>query len=134
MVERDTVFQFQLVADHFKQAGGIISDRIGRSVARIRVRGRQGRDHRTRIVFINAVAGQHDLRRRLVDVSDGDPHGFIIGQAAAVGDAHGHAVCVLPLVIERGAVLQLQLVADHLEQAGRVVGDRISRSVSGVRI
>ena len=70
----------------------------------------------------DGAAGDGDVGRGLVLVGDGDVDRLGAGEAAGVGDGDVDLVRGGGLVVEAGAGLDADLVADDLELAGRVGG------------
>ena len=124
-----------LVADDLELAGRIGAQRIGEGGAGIGVGGAErGDDGAGRGVLLHGAAGDRDVGRGLVLVGDGDVDRLGAGEAAGVGDRHIDLVRGGGLVVEAGAGLYPDLVADDLELAGRVGAQRIGEGRAGIRV
>ena len=95
---------------------GVVCQAIGGAVAGIGV-GRRDRAHAGSIsgVLGHRIAGQVEIRRRLVDVADVDREGFAVGQAAAVGDLHRHVVAGRALEVQQAAVRHRDLTGGGID-------------------
>ena len=119
----------ELVARDRKQAAGIVQQRIRRAVTRIRVDRRQSAHDRIgRAVFRNRRMGKPDGGRCLVDVGYADREGFVEGQPAGIGDAHGHLLRVRSFVIERSRNDEIR--AGNRKASSGVVDQGIGRGIA----
>ena len=124
-----------LIADDLEVAGRIVRDRIGMAVARIHIDGAQGGDRRAcRRTFIDRAAGERDVARRLIDIVHGQRDDFTVRVARGIGCLHGDVMGLVGLEVDCGACRDAHLVADDLEEAGRIVRDGIGVAVTRIGV
>ena len=128
MVERYTVFQFQVAIDHFK---AIVRHRVGQAVTGVDVCGTQGANRRTCGVLSHRCAVERQVGRRFVDITHIDGEGLGSGQTTAISRRYRHVDRGGVFMVERHAVFQFQVAIDHLK-AG--IADRVGQAVTGVDV
>ena len=128
VVERDAILQLELAVHHLEARVG---DRVALAVALVRVGDLERADGGAGRVLVDLGAGQRHGGLRLVDVLHVDREGLADLVVAGIGRRHLEVDVGGQFIVERHAVLQLELAIDHLE-AG--VGNLVALHVARVRV